>query len=62
MLVNLFFNKYSLENIHYSGGFVVTILISLILDIIYIAPIVSPLQPPPTPLKAIAKGYLFCFP
>jgi hypothetical protein len=39
-------------------GFVVTIPISLILYIIYIAPILSPAQPLPTPLKAIARGFL----
>jgi hypothetical protein len=35
--------------IHYMGGFIVTILIRLILNIIYIAPIVSPPQPPRHP-------------
>jgi hypothetical protein len=43
----LFLNKILLGYIHYMGGFIVTILIRRILYIIYIAPIVSPLQPPP---------------
>jgi hypothetical protein len=53
--------KFSLGNIHYTGGFIVTILIRLILYIICIAPIVSTLQPTPTPLKAITRGYLALF-
>jgi hypothetical protein len=39
------------------GGFIMTIPISLILYIIYIAPIVSPPHPLPNPLKAIASGF-----
>jgi hypothetical protein len=43
------------------GGFIVTIPIRLILYIIYMAPIVSPPLPFPTPLKAIARGFLVLF-
>jgi hypothetical protein len=39
----------------------VTILISVILYIICIVPVVSFLSPLPTPLKAIAKGFLVLF-
>jgi hypothetical protein len=49
-------------NFLYGGwGFIVTILIRLILYISYIAPIVSPPQPPPLQLKAIARDFLVCF-
>jgi hypothetical protein len=41
--------------------FVVTIPIRLILYIISIAPIVSPPQPLPHPIKAIARGFLVLF-
>jgi hypothetical protein len=43
------------------GEFRVTILIRLKLYTIYIAPIVSPSQPHPNPLKAIARGFLVLF-
>jgi hypothetical protein len=39
------------------GRFIVTILIRLISHISYITPIVSLPQPPPIPLKAIARGF-----
>jgi hypothetical protein len=44
-----FLNKFLLGYICYGGEFVVTIPIRLILDIIYIAYIVSPPHPPPHP-------------
>jgi hypothetical protein len=53
----IFIRIYSL----YRVGFTVTILIRLIVYIIYIAPIVSPSHPLPTPLKAIARGFLVLF-
>jgi hypothetical protein len=60
--LSLFFlNKILLGNIHYTGGFTVTNPIRLVLYIISIAPITSPTQPPPTPLKAIARGFLVLF-
>jgi hypothetical protein len=40
------------------GGFIVTILLRLILYISYTTSIVSPLNPLPTPLRAIARGFL----
>jgi hypothetical protein len=43
------------------GGFIVKILIRLILYIVYIAPIISPLNPLSAPLKAIARGFLVLF-
>jgi hypothetical protein len=42
--------NFLLGYIHYTGDFIVTIPIRLILYIIYIAPIVSPPQPPPYPI------------
>jgi hypothetical protein len=39
----------------------VIVLIRLILYIIYIAPIATPPNPLPTPLKAIARGFLVLF-
>jgi hypothetical protein len=43
------------------GGFIVTITIRLVLYIGYIAPIISPSTPLPTPLKEIAKGFIVLF-
>jgi hypothetical protein len=44
-----FLNKFLLGYVHDMGGFIVTIPIRLTLYISYIAPIVSPPQPPPLP-------------
>jgi hypothetical protein len=55
-MILFIFYKFLLGNIHYTGERVIeTIPIRLILYIIYIAPIVSPPQPLPTPLKAIVR-------
>jgi hypothetical protein len=45
----------------YGWGFIVTGPISLIVCISFIAPIVSPLNPLPAPLRAIARGFLVLF-
>jgi hypothetical protein len=50
-----------LGHIRYTGGFIVTFLIRLILYISYIAPIISPPQPLLALLKAIARGFLVLF-
>jgi hypothetical protein len=56
-IYKIFIRIYSL----YGGGFIVTILIRLILYITYIAPLSVPLNPVPTPLKAIIGDFLFVF-
>jgi hypothetical protein len=43
------------------GGFLVTIPIRLVLYVGYIASMSLPLGPLPTPLKAVARGFLVLF-
>jgi hypothetical protein len=45
----------------YRQEFVVTIPVRPILYIVYIAPIICPLNPLPTPLKAVARDFLVLF-
>jgi hypothetical protein len=56
-----FFNKILLGYIHDMGGFIVTIPLRLTLYIIYIAPIISPPQPPPHPTYSNCKGFSVLF-
>jgi hypothetical protein len=56
-----FFHKFFKDVFIIQGGFIVTILVRLTLYISYTTPIISPPQSLPTPLKAIARGFLVIF-
>jgi hypothetical protein len=61
-IFKLLFNyKFYQDVFSIHGGFVVTIPLRLILYIIYIVSIISSSQPLPTTLKAITRGFSFCF-